>query len=323
MNLYNKVILVVLVGVPLFLSSCSSDETSWDKNRGVKCIMAIVNDSLALLATTRCYSSEKINFAGTTGNYGCTHDGLHLVNYRKKQPTFWSDTLNDSFYSVSGTYITYEGQLNDSVVYSWDKQQIGYWKIGSKPVFKKQKSESHSCSGGSFSGEIRTWKDDSFLIPRPIRKKPLPGGDTCQYALFNIGTGHIEYSRFSGELSWLAEAECEDMRYMSGQMVCLKKNFGNKCAIDLLVGGEIKSTVVVEYCENDSWNIEEITWHGNYVNVKMWKNSSRINKIYKVNSLELVFDSFYPDIYWQYSNYYDKCVINGLDTIKYGAEDLL
>jgi len=298
--------------VLLFLFSCSSNEIEWDKKRCGGGFVAIVNDSMALLTTRRCYSSESENFAGTTGENGCTHHGLHLVNYRKKQPPFWSDTLNYAFYSINYDDFRTEGQWNDSAVYSWRDETYRLWKIGFKPIEKKVKSTSYSCGKGFSSNRIRTWSDSRFFMP--YRKKMPPGGDTCQYALFDIITGHREEHRFAGELSWLAETECDDIRYMAGQMVCLRRNVDDECTIDLLAGGELKSTLVIEPCDNSSLQIYEILWYGDYVGVEMRGGDMDYTvHIYKVITPEFVFDGLYRNVAHRKGFF----INNDGDTIRY------
>ena len=82
-------------------------------------VVAIIDDSLALLTNSRGYEDCHEVFMGSADcERGGTNDGLFLVNYRKKQLPYWGDTTNGHLYLIDGFY-------RDSVVlFSNDREEF-------------------------------------------------------------------------------------------------------------------------------------------------------------------------------------------------------
>lgn len=140
------------------LVGCGGDtSTEWDSNRTVGGIFDVVNDSLALIVSKRCYVSTTEYMLSSEDDYECTHSGLHLVNYRTKQSPLWSDTLDNGF--------GFMGQISDSVLYGGGvESRISFWKIGNKPESKAIKSWSGACSPRLYAERVRPWKGGTFIV---------------------------------------------------------------------------------------------------------------------------------------------------------------
>jgi len=87
--------------------------------------------------------------------------GLHLVNYRSKQPVVWADTVNWESNLI--------GQVTDSIVYGGDLENgIVLWKIGEKPKKIKPKWSGDCAFRLRKSSlpdfRVRSWRDDKFLL---------------------------------------------------------------------------------------------------------------------------------------------------------------
>ncbi len=121
-----------LIGVLILLQACSDSWDMWDKSRSVSETLAIVNDSLALHYSYRCYTSQN-NWILEDEESNCYNNiGLQLTNYRKQQTPLWNDTLN--------YYFDILGQLGDSSVYGGEFKlngNIKFWKINSKLIDKQ------------------------------------------------------------------------------------------------------------------------------------------------------------------------------------------
>ena len=93
----------------------------------------LINDLLALRTSHRTFHSQTGGMifgmvsADASESYSVKDNGgLHLVNYRSKQPVVWADTVNWESNLI--------GQVTDSIVYGGDLENgIVLWKIGEKP----------------------------------------------------------------------------------------------------------------------------------------------------------------------------------------------
>ena len=99
-----------------------------DKNRTNGYLVAIIDDSLAIMENLRgwelwdddCNSWEYCD-------KGTMNPGLFLVNYRKKQSPLWGDTVEGRISIVYGFY------HDSSAMFSNADDEFGFWRIGEKP----------------------------------------------------------------------------------------------------------------------------------------------------------------------------------------------
>lgn len=249
----------------LLLAGCTTSTFEWNEDRTAPTgVRAIVNDSLSLQSSLRCWHKwvdHSFLFTTTDQYDGCSNEGLHLVNYRNKQSVVWQDTLDISIGII--------GQLTDSIVYGGDlNSEIHIWKIGRLPVKAKIASWSGNCSESlkkNMSGtpfRMRPWEKNSLIV---LGASLNSGGDTCQYAIFDSTTGVMEQARFIAANSWLSS--CEDITYINNDIYCIKKSKAEKCGIDLIVNGVVTDSIVFDSCKF----LDEkpvATWFGNYVELK-------------------------------------------------------
>ena len=156
--------LLVIAG----LVSCSRTEEWWDSERTVGWVVGIVNDSLALRTSHRTFHSQTGGMifgmvsADASESYSVKDNGgLHLVNYRSKQPVVWADTVNWETNLI--------GQVTDSMVYGGDLwNEIVLWKIGEKPKKIKPKWSGDCAFRLRKSSlpdfRVRPWRDGKLLL---------------------------------------------------------------------------------------------------------------------------------------------------------------
>lgn len=251
--------LLALGLVAISLVGCTQTDFSWNGGRTALGIRAIVNDSLALQSS--CHGWRKsvehpLSMDDMDDSEGCDHEGLHLVNYRSKQAFVWSDTINEFAYIG--------GQLSDSVVFGGDYATfVSFWKIGQKPVSRKIKSWTGSCSPSVVKNnespdyQIRPWRDGKFLM---LGASTKAGGDTCQYAVLDTSTGTVVQSRFANSDAWLAE--CEDITYLGGKVLCLKARIqSNSYGVMLVIDGTNADSAI---WDSATWEItiDLLKWYG-------------------------------------------------------------
>jgi len=240
----------------LIFASCSKTSFEWNSTRGTSGIRAIVNDSLALQSSTRGWNKTVHSLLSEDDSKGGDNEGLHLINFRKKSPFIWSDTLD---YNVD-----IQGQLSDSVVFGGDlNNEVSFWKIGQKPVTKKIKSWVGGCSPNISKNiafpnyQIRPWRKGTFLI---LGTSIASGSDSCQYAVLDTSTGIIEQSQFSNSDAWISG--CEDVNYFSGKTICLKSRIEkSRYGVDLLVEGLVVDSLL---WDSATWMIKKdlMSWYG-------------------------------------------------------------
>jgi len=200
------------------LAGCGDGaHTEWG-GRGSGSLVTIVNDSLALVQNNRGWERCEEHFMSYSDcTEGGDNTGLFLVNYRRKEPPLWGDTL-DYFVRAYGGYYS-----DSSILVTDDDGRYGFWRIGERPSGLRKWRWTGSCSP-RLHGTMRArpWKDGGVIIFG--EEIPL-GGDSCQYAVLDTSTGEVEQKRFSGDDAWLSG--CDDISYFNGKVACLQPIFAD------------------------------------------------------------------------------------------------
>jgi hypothetical protein len=230
----NRVIAAAMVTLMCVgMWGCSDDVTMhWSEERSIGKVVGFVNDSLAIVNTSRYWHEEVDPAFGLSYDHsGYAHPGLSLYNYRVQlDGPVWSDTLdnsrNDDF-----NYI--RGQLSDSVIWGGDpKSEVSFWKIGEKPHKMKIKKLFDGCSiDVPVTTKLRPWYDGKILVmgerwsPPPITKGfdlDSLGNENCQYGVLDTIQKTLTYKRLDSDLRWIRK--CDDVRTGGNDVYCLVLN---------------------------------------------------------------------------------------------------
>ena len=240
----------------LGLFGCTSVTTDW-RSRDGGAIRGIVNDSLALVESWRCYTTTTEEGMSVVYEDGCANPGLHLVNYRAKETVLWGDTVG---YSV-GT----ASQLTDSILIYFGGTVPYLWKVGQKPMKLAPWNETGSCSYYITPSRIRPWSDGKLLVLADY----IPDvASACQYGLWDTATGELAMAHFSSEDAWMAD--CEDISYFDGEAVCLRKSTTATCGIDMVVNNEVVDSLRMDSCK--FLNEHVASWMGSYIRIETYRN---------------------------------------------------
>ncbi len=298
--------------VSLFLISCSRTEEWWDSERTVGWVVGIVNDSLALRTSHRTFHSQTGGMifgmvsADASESYSVKDNGgLHLVNYRSKQPVVWADTVNWETNLI--------GQVTDSMVYGGDLwNEIVLWKIGEKPKKIKPKWSGDCAFKLRESSlpdfRVRPWRDGKFLLLGNTPTKSIRA-DTCQYAILDTTTSEAVLNRFNNkEEAWLSE--CMDIRYSNNQIICLQINESERKQLDIIVNGELSDS---------KKNNEEVQF------TELWGNHIKVHESMFtdliLNIKNLKFNENYSTI-WIYTSPLSRYFVDSLgNEIWYTSEE--
>jgi hypothetical protein len=238
---------------------CGDDVTMhWSEERSIGKVVGFVNDSLAIVNTSRYWHEEVEPTFGLSYDYsGYAHPGLSLYNYRVQlDGPVWSDTLDNSR-DDDFNYI--RGQLSDSVIWGGDpKSEVSFWKIGEKPHKMKIKKLFDGCSiDVPVTTKLRPWYDGKILVmgerwsPPPITKGfdlDSLGNENCQYGVLDTIKKTVTYKRLDGNLKWIKK--CEDVRARGDNVYCLYCG-SSSANIYLKIENKIKDSILVE---NQGWN---------------------------------------------------------------------
>ena len=207
---------------------CSDDVTMrWSEKRSIGKVVGFVDDSLAIVNTSRYWHEEVDPAFGTSYDQsGYAHPGLSLYNYRVQlNGPVWSDTLDNSR-DDEFNYI--RGQLSDSVIWGGDpKSEVSFWKIGEKPRKMKIKKLFDGCSVDvPYTMKLRPWIDGKILVLGNNRNPNIEGfyldslGDGyCQYGVLDTIQKAVTYKRLDGDLKWIKK--CDDVRMWGKDVYCL------------------------------------------------------------------------------------------------------
>lgn len=209
---------------------CGSDVTTTYVGRRGGHLVALVDDSLALLYTVDRYDvceEEERTIVGTMEDCHKDFDnsGLHLVNYREKKPALWGEVLD--------FYVNFaEGYYSDSSVLVYDGGKFGFWKIGQKPNLNKTFKWNSPCSGVG-SAVFRPWIDGNVL---------LEGAKGCENAVLDTTTGVVSKLEVES-LSWIEG--CDDVTYLDGRVMCLRAVYASdRYGVYLDIDGNVADSLL-------------------------------------------------------------------------------
>lgn len=230
MKMHGLFVVLTMAFVCAGMWGCGDDVTTTYVGRRGGYLVALVDDSLALLYTVDRYDvceDEERTIVGTTENCHKDYDnsGLHLVNYREKKPALWGEDLD--------FYVNFaEGYYNDSSVFVYDGGKFGFWKIGQKPELNKTFKWNPPCSGVG-NAVFRPWKNGNVL---------LRGAKGCGNAVIDTSTGKV--SKLEDEyLPWIEE--CDDVTYLDGHVMCLKAVYASdRYGVYLDVDGNVADSLL-------------------------------------------------------------------------------
>ena len=225
MKKFQVALVVVLACVSMW--GCGEDTVYWAENRSLGGVVGFVDDSLAIVNTSRYWHEEVDPTFGTSYDQsGYAHPGLSLYNYRVQlDGPVWSDTLDNSR-DDDFNYI--RGQLSDSVIWGGDpKSEVSFWKIGEKPHKMKIKKLFDGCSVDvPYTTKLRPWLDGKILVLGNNRNPNIEGfyldslGDGyCQYGVLDTIQKMVTYKRLDGDLKWIKQ--CNDVRMWGKDVYCL------------------------------------------------------------------------------------------------------
>lgn len=272
----------------------------------------LINDLLALRTSHRTFHSQTGGMifgmvsADASESYSVKDNGgLHLVNYRSKQPVVWSDTVNWETNII--------GQVTDSMVYGGDLENgIVLWKIGEKPKKIKPKWSGDCAFRLRKSSlpdfRVRPWRDGKFLLLGNTPTKSIRA-DTCQYAILDTTTSEAVLNRFNNkEEAWLSE--CMDIRYSNNQIICLQINESERKQLDIIVNGELSDS---------KKNNEEVQF------TELWGNHIKVHESMFtdliLNIKKLKFNENYSTI-WIYTSPLSRYFVDSLgNEIWYTSEE--
>lgn len=256
-------------------------------------VIAILDDSLALETNGRGWKdhTESCDYWENCDG-GTINQGLFLVNYRNKQSPLWGDTID-------GVINIIWGLAADSMVLFYDKKEnFGFWKVGEIPDVRRKVKLYDECDWNDPYTRAKPWMKGKVLL-----KDMYP----CPYAVLDTATGDVKKLEFTGELAWLEG--CDDVTYIDGDVVCLKRLGEPTGAISLFNEGK-----AVDSLFNDEYTGNVPQFYGNYAAVHIYKKGNLIAKFSKNG-----FERDYPETWLKYNSFIDSVG----NSISYSSEDLI
>ena len=222
--------IMVAVLICVYMWGCSDDVSMhWSEERSLGKVVGFVDDSLAIVNTSRYWHEEvEPTFGLSYDRSGYAHPGLSLYNYRVQlDGPVWFDTLDNS---RDDDFEYVKGQLLDSVIWGGDpKSEVSFWKIGGKPHKMKIKKLFDGCSVEvGYTTKLRPWFDGKILVmgernvPPDVKGFDMDslGNEYCQYGVLDTIQKTVTYKRLDSDLKWIKK--CDDVRAWDGDMYCLK-----------------------------------------------------------------------------------------------------
>ena len=212
-----------------------SSHKEWDY-RDLKKIVGFFDDSLVIVSDARRWheiSDENGDIVGL-GSWG--HHALYLYNYRvQENGPRWMDSLDNGFYDG---FEYFRGQLNDSVIWGADGNQISFWKVYGKPYKIDVEKLKDGCQQDFDLTKLKTWFDGRFIAMNDMSL--TYSGDSCQYAVLDTAEKTLTYKRLNKDLEWIGI--CEDVVVVNGDLDCLTMKDNSENAY-LLVNGANRDTL--------------------------------------------------------------------------------
>ena len=271
-----------------------------NKNRTNGYLVAIIDDSLAIMQNRRGWElwDDDCN-PWEYCDKGTMNPGLFLVNYRKKQSPLWGDT-------VEGRISIVEGYFHDSsALFSTIDGEFGFWRIGEKPRVVREWKWEDTCKWEGYGLRASAWIDGKIL---------MKGAFHCGFAILDTATGNVSNLEYTGDYAWLEG--CDDISYIDGEIICLKRLAGAMGTISLLT-----SEGVVDSLENtkerDFLGYPPVLY-GNFMLIETYKKGVVLARLVaKVGKSG--FDSNYPKTRMEVHDFVDSTGVS----IGYSSEDLI
>ncbi|MBO4713574.1 MAG: hypothetical protein J5615_06770 [Fibrobacter sp.] len=260
-------------------------------------VIAILDDSLALETNGRGWTdhTESCDYWENCDG-GTINQGLFLVNYRNKQRPLWGDTID-------GVITIIWGLAADSTVLFYDKKNnFGFWKVGKLPDVRKKIKIEDGCAWNDPYTRAKPWINGKILL-----KDMYP----CAFAVLDTVSGIVKKLEFTGEYAWLDG--CDDITYIDGDVVCVKRLGEPTGAITLFSKGDVVDSLVYDHYTGNS----PVFW-GEYVAAYIYKKDSVEGDLIAKFSKN-GFDRNYPKIWKKYNSFVDSAG----SSISYSSEDLI
>lgn len=255
---------LLAVAITAFVCVCMwgcGDDVSirWSEERSLGGVVGFVDDSLAIVNTSRFWHEEIYPaFGPSYDQSGYAHPGLSLYNYRVQlDGPVWSDTLDNSR-DDDFNYI--RGQLSDSVIWGGDpKSEVSFWKIGDKPQKMKIKKLFDGCSVEvCYTTKLRPWLDGKILVmgersvPPDVKGFDMDslGNEYCQYGVLDTMRKTITYKKLEDDLKWIKK--CDDVRVWDDNVYCFMPGKHAFEAV-LLRNGKDTIEVPIKFTIGDFW----------------------------------------------------------------------
>lgn len=255
---------LLAVAITAFVCVCMwgcGDDVSmrWSEERSLGGVVGFVDDSLAIVNTSRFWHEEIYPaFGSSYDQSGYAHPGLSLYNYRVQlDGPVWSDTLDNSR-DDDFNYI--RGQLSDSVIWGGDpKSEVSFWKIGGKPQKMKIKKLFDGCSVEvRYTTKLRPWLDGKILVmgersvPPDVKGFDMDslGNEYCQYGVLDTMRRTITYKKLEDDLKWIKK--CDDVRAWNDNVYCFMPGKHAFEAV-LLRNGKDTIEVPIKFTIGDFW----------------------------------------------------------------------
>lgn len=266
-----------------------------DKNRTNGYLVAIIDDSLAIMQNMRewelwdddCNSWEYCD-------KGTMNPGIFLVNYRKKQSPLWGDT-------VEGRISIVDGYFHDSsALFSTIDGEFGFWKIGGDARIVRKWKWDDSCKWEGYGLRASAWIDGKIL---------MKGAFHCGFAILDTATGNVSNLEYTGDYAWLEG--CDDITYIDDEVLCLKRLGDPMGSIGLLNSQDVIDSL--SNPENDNFIGYPPILYGNFILVQVYKKDRLVAKIDKNG-----FDDGFPETWININAFVDSIGAS----VGYSSEDL-
>ena len=292
-------VVMVLMCVSMWGCGLFDEEvtTTINEKRSGGMPIALLDDSLAIVYSSRGWEehAESCDYYSSCDR-GTMNQGVFLVNYRKKMAPYWGDTTKGVLYIAKGL------ACDSTVVFYKDDGYFGFWKVGENLEVRKKIKWNDGCVWKNFYTHARPWQNGNVLL-----KDVYP----CPYAVLDTATGNVKKLELTGDYAWLEG--CDDITYIDGEVVCVKRLGKPTGTITLFSGGNIVDSLVYDHYTGNP----PVFW-GEYVAAYIYKKDfvegDLIAKFSK-NS----FERNYPETWMKSYDFIDSVG----NAISYSSEDLI